>query len=232
MSITGIVLFVSCLHRQVFGWSFSSLNSPRTHSYLTSTRKHGHTVSHVAKNFISSVSHRPTLKPNFGYLDLFNAVYTKQILPKYRTTSFFIFLALKMTRTKTTKSLRAAAKWLGTKKSVVVAKNKSNEAARMIASKVVKDIMEKKRKAQKTEPPSKHPYSKKLAAAIATSAHRDGNFNEWDPENVRFAYEQYEAQKMDDWHQNQPKLSRRFRLNCSLLQNFKYMITQMSKNAN
>ena len=114
----------------------------------------------------------------------------------------------------------------------MVAKNKSNEAVRMIASKVAKDIIEMKRKAQKTKPPSKHPYSKKSAAAIAASAHRDENLNEWDPENMRLACEQYEAQKMDDWPQNQPKLSLRFSLNCSLQQNFKYMITQMSKNAN
>ena len=137
-----------------------------------------------------------------------------------------------MTRTKTTRSIRAAAKQLGTKRSVAVAKNKSNETARMIASKVAKDIMEKKRKAHKTEPPSKHPYSKKSAAAIATSAHGDGNLNQWDPENMRLACKQYKAQKMDDWPQNQPKFSLRFSLNCSLQQNFKYMITQMFKNAN
>ena len=64
-----------------------------------------------------------------------------------------------MTRTKTTRSVRAAAKQLGTKRSIVVAKNKSNEAARMIATKVAKDVMEKKRKAQKTEPQSKLHYS-------------------------------------------------------------------------
>ena len=117
---------------------------------FASTRKHGHTVSHVAINFISSVSHRPTLKLNLGYLDCINAVYTIQILPKYQTSSFFMFLDLKMTKTKTTRSVRAAAKQLGTKRSVVAAKNKSNEASRMIAAKVAKDIMEKKGKAQKT----------------------------------------------------------------------------------
>ena len=137
-----------------------------------------------------------------------------------------------MTRTKATRSVRAAAKWLGTKRSVVVAKNKSNKAAGMIASKVAKDIMEKKREAQKPKPPSKHPSSKKSAAAIATSAHRDGNLNEWGPENMRLGCEQYVAQKMDDWPQNQPKLSLRFSLNYSLQQNFKYVITQMSRNAN
>ena len=101
-----------------------------------------------------------------------------------------------MTRTKTTRSVRAAAKQLGTKRSVVVAKNKSNKAARMIAAKVAKDIMEKKKKAKKTELPFKRPYSNKSAAAIAASTHRDGN-NQWDSENMRLACEQYEAQKME-----------------------------------
>ena len=95
-----------------------------------------------------------------------------------------------MTRTKTTRSVRTAAKHLGTKRSVVVAKNKSNKAARMFAAKEAKDIMEKKRKAQKTEPPSKHHYLNKSAAAIAASAHRDGNLNQWDPENMRLACKQ------------------------------------------
>ena len=139
-----------------------------------------------------------------------------------------------MTRTKTTKSVRAASKQLGTKRSVVVAKNKANEAARMIAARAAKDMMEKKRKVQatKTEPLSKHSYSNKSEAAIAASAHRDANLNQWDPENMRLACEQYEAQKMDDWPQNQPKLSLRFGLNCNLPLNFEHMITQMSKNAN
>ena len=49
---------------------------------------------------------------------------------------------------------------------------------------------------------------------------------------MRLACEQYKAQKMDDRPQNQPKLSLRFGLNCNLQLNFKYMITQMSKNTN
>ena len=95
----------------------------------------------------------------------------------------------------------------------------------MIAAKVAKDIMEKKKKAKKTELPFKRPYSNKSAAAIAASTHRDGNLNQWDSENMRLACEQYEAQKMDDWPQNQPKPSLRFGLNCSLQLIFKYMIT-------
>ena len=67
----------------------------------------------------------------------------------FQNTNLFIFhfLDLNMTRTKTTKSVRAASKQLETKRSVVVAKNKANEAARMIAAKAAKDMMEKKRKA-------------------------------------------------------------------------------------
>ena len=75
---------------------------------------------------------------------------------------------------------------------------KASEAVRNIAAKAAKQMFDKKKKAQdmKAKPPKqKWRYSNKSEEAIAASAHRDGNLNEWDPENMKKAYKQYDAQK-------------------------------------
>ena len=76
----------------------------------------------------------------------------------------------------------------------------------------------------KTKPPkAKHSYPNKSEEAIAASAHRDGYLNEWDPENMKKACEQYDAKKLPSWLANKPKLSLRYGLNLNFNLNFKQM---------
>ena len=173
---------------------------------MTSTRRHGHTVSHVAINFTLSILPRHTQKQNFGCLGPIDVVQATDL--QNQTTSFF--LDLDMARSKTTKTVRAASQRLGTTRSLVVAQNKASEAAKQIAAKAAKQIFEKTKIGQKTKtkpPKPKWTYPSKGEQANAASAYRDGNLNKWDPESMKKACEQCDAQKLASWPANKLKLS-------------------------
>ena len=122
---------------------------------------------------------------------------------------------------------------MGTTRSLAVAQNKATEAVRNIAAKAARQMFEKKKKVQDKKSESqkaKCSYPNKSEKAIVASTNRDGNLNEWDPENMKNACEQYDTQKLPPWPANKPKLSLRFSLNLKFNLNLKQMSQKCKPN--